>query len=394
MTIAVRVINNISAKGLKRFPAASYQVENSSEVDGADVILLRSTRLHETTFPQNLLAVGRAGAGTNNIPIGKLSKLGVPVFNTPGANANSVKELVIAGMLLASRHIGDAWAYTKKLEGDEASISQQVEAGKKQFAGSELLGKRLGVIGLGSIGRMVANIGVELGMEVIGFDPGLTVDGAWKLSSKVKQAKKLNSLLSQVDFLTLHVPLIDATRDMINAKTLGLLPEGATLLNFARNGIVDDRAARAALESGHVAAYVTDFPNSTLAQVEGVIALPHLGASTHEAEENCATMIVDQVRDYVENGNITNSVNFPEVSMVRNTCCRVAVCNSNQPNVLGQISSCLAENGINISDMVNQSREDVAYTIVDTDSVVDDDVFAKICAIEGVLNARVLRNGN
>lgn len=385
MNFKIRTYNNISPVGLSRFPPEQYEVSDDEE--NPDAIILRSQDLHGMEIPPSLRAVGRAGAGTNNIPVDRMGEAGVVVFNTPGANANSVKELVVAGMLLASRHVADAWDYTRHLEGSDEEISRMVEAGKKRFAGQELKDKTIGIIGLGSIGRSVANICVELGLSVVGYDPGLTVEGAWQLSSEVKRARKLSEVFPAADFLTFHVPLVAATRNMINSDTIRLLKHGATLLNFARSGIVDDGVARAALERGDLSAYVTDFPNGTILGVPGVIALPHLGASTREAEENCAVMVVDELRDFLENGNIRNSVNLPEVVMARGTDHRLAVINANVPNMVGQISSALAEAGINIHDMMNQSRGGLAYTVMDTDNPVPPGVLQNIAGIEGVLRA-------
>jgi len=386
--LKILTLNNISSQGLERLPKERFQV--SAEMKDPDGILLRSFKMHEMEIPKSLKAVGRAGAGVNNIPVEKLTRLGIPVFNAPGANSNAVKELVIAGMLLAIRHIGPAWQFTQGLTGTDAEISKAVEAGKKNFAGYELPGRTLGVIGLGAIGRLVANAALSLGMKVIGFDPGLTVEGAWQLSSDVKKANTVDELLRNADFVTFHVPLIEQTRKLINAERLKFMKEGVVILNFAREGIVDDAAVSAAIKSGKVYGYVCDFPSNLLKNHERVITLPHLGASTSEAEDNCAIMVAEQVRDFLENGNIRNSVNFPDVASPRESAHRLIVANANVPNMLGQISETLGNAKLNIHDMVNRSRGDHAYTIVDLDSAVTEDVRLKVAAIDGVLMVRVV----
>lgn len=385
----VKTLNNISDKGLARLPGDLFTV--GDDVDNPDAILLRSFQMHDMELPTNLKAVGRAGAGVNNIPVEKLSKLGIPVFNAPGANANAVKELVIAGLLLAARNICQAWEYTCNLEGDDAELHKQVEAGKKKFAGFELPGRTLGVVGLGAIGRYVANAAVDLGMKVIGFDPGITVEGAWQLSADVKKAGSIEELLRNVDFVTFHVPLMDATRDMINADTIKIMRDGATILNFARDGIVNDEAVVGAIKEGKIHAYVCDFPSNTLKGQDRVIALPHLGASTGEAEENCAIMVAEQVKDFLLHGNIKNSVNFPEVNVPQETEYRVVIANENVPKMLGSISTVMADAGLNIHDMVNKSRGDLAYTVVDCDSEISDAVIDKLSGIEGVLSVRAIQ---
>jgi len=346
--------------------------------------------MHDMEMPESLQCIGRAGAGVNNIPIAKMSELGIPVFNAPGANANAVKELVIAGMLQSSRNICQAWRYTENLSGDDASLNKRVEEGKKAYAGFELAGKTLGVIGLGAIGRLVANAAETLGMKVLGFDPGITVSGAWELSSSVKQANSVDDLLSQVDFVTFHVPLIDATKHMINSDRLKLMKPTATILNFARGGIVDDEAVCKALDAGDIHAYITDFPSNEIKDNEKVIAWPHLGASTVEAEDNCAIMVANQISDYLENGNIQHSVNFPYAYMPRTTSSRLAVTNRNVPNVVGQITTKLADAEINICDLLNKSLGDFAYTLVDVEANIDDALISEIQSIEGVLRVRVL----
>ncbi len=384
----ILVLNNISPIGLARLPAERYQV--GSDIADPDAILLRSHDMHSMEIPRSLKAVGRAGAGVNNIPVAKLSKLGIPVFNAPGANANAVKELVIAGLIIACRHICQAWDFARRLEGSDEEIHKAVEAGKKRFAGFELPGRTLGVVGLGAIGRSVANAAVALGMRVIGFDPGLTVEGAWQLSSQVQKARTVEELLRVADFVTFHVPLTDKTRHLLNAERLAGMRNGVVILNFAREGIVDDAAVVDALDRGKVYAYVCDFPNNTIRNHPRVVALPHLGASTEEAEVNCAVMVAEQVKDFLENGNIRNAVNFPEVVVPRESPHRLIVANANVPNMLGQISEALGQAGINIHDMVNMSRGELAYTVVDTDTPVPPAVLARIVGIEGVLMARVL----
>ena len=384
----ILTLNNISPLGLARLPADKFQI--SADTKEPDGILLRSFKMHDMEIPKSLKAVGRAGAGVNNIPVDKLSKLGIPVFNAPGANSNAVKELVIAAMLLAARHIGPAWQFSQGLTGTDAEISKAVEAGKKNYAGFELPGRTLGVVGLGAIGRLVANAALSLGMKVVGFDPGITVEGAWALSADVKKANSVEELLRQVDFVTFHVPLMDATRNLINAERLKLMKDGVVIINFAREGIVDDAAVSAAIKAGKVYGYVCDFPSNLLKNHERVITLPHLGASTAEAEDNCAIMVAEQVRDYLENGNIRNAVNFPEVVVPRESAHRLIVANANVPNMLGQISETLGEAKLNIHDMVNRSRGELAYTVVDLDSPATEAVRQKIAAIPGVLMTRIV----
>lgn len=384
----ILTLNNISVAGLERLPRESYEV--ASEIQHPDAILLRSFKMHDMEIPPTLKAVGRAGAGVNNIPVDKMSAAGIPVFNAPGANANAVKELVVTGMLLACRNICQAWDFARNLEGDDTEINKQVEAGKKNFGGFELPGRTLGVIGLGAIGRQVANAAESLGMNVIGFDPGITIEGAWELSSNVKKAASVDELMSQVDFVTFHVPLIDATKNMINAERLKIMKDNVVILNFARGGIIDDEAVSEAIKAGKVYAYVCDFPSNLLKQHERVITLPHLGASTGEAEDNCAIMVAEQVRDYLEHGNITNSVNFPEVKMPRTEGYRLSIVNSNVPNMVGQISTTLADAGLNIVDMLNKSKGDMAYTLVDVDKAVSETVLEAIQSIDGVLGVRAV----
>jgi len=381
-------LNNISIAGLERLPRDQYEV--ASEIQHPDAILLRSFNMHDMDIPASVKAIGRAGAGVNNIPVNNMSKRGVPVFNAPGANANAVKELVLAGMLMAARNLVQGWNFARDLNGDDAEISKQVEAGKKNFAGMELPGRTLGVIGLGAIGVQVANAAHALGMKVIGYDPDITVQSAWQMSSDVEQATGIDDLLSQVDFVTFHVPLVDATRHMINAERLRTMKDNVVLLNFSRNGIIDDAAVVQALEDGKVYAYVCDFPSNLLKDHPRVVTLPHLGASTKEAEDNCAIMVADEVRDYLENGNVRNSVNFPKVYMKRYEGYRLAVVNENVPNMLGQISTTLADSGLNIVDMINKSRGDLAYTLVDVDGEVSQQCIDRISSTAGVLAVRAL----
>jgi len=385
----ILTLNNIAVAGLEKFPRETYEV--ASEIQHPDGILLRSFKMHDMEIPQSLKAVGRAGTGVNNVPVDKMSEKGIPVFNAPGANANAVKELVVAGMLMSARHIGPAWEFAKSQEGTDEVISKAVEAGKKNFGGFELPGKTLGVVGLGAIGRAVAQVAEDLGMNVIGFDPGLTVEGAWMLSSSVKQAASFDAMLPEVDFISFHVPLIDATRNMLNADRIKLMKKNATVLNFARGGIIDDIAMAEALTAGNLYGYINDFANNTLKDVPNVVTLPHLGASTQDAEDNCAVIVAENVRDYLENGNIKLSVNFPEINMPKpEGGHRITIANSNVPNMLGQISSILADAGLNISDMVNKSKNDLAYTIVDVNDPVAEQVIETLSAIEGVLAVRVL----
>ncbi len=384
----ILILNNISVSGLERLPPGRYQI--GDDVGEPDAILLRSYKMHDMAIPPSLKAVGRAGTGVNNIPVDKLSRLGIPVFNAPGANANAVKELVVAGLILAYRHVCEAWDFARNLQGTDAEIGKAVEAGKKKFAGFELPGRTFGVIGLGAIGRYVANAGVSLGMKVVGYDPGLTVEGAWQLSAEVKKAASVEELLRVADFVSFHVPLVEATRHMINATRLKLMKDGVVILNFARDGIVDDVAVSAAIKAGKVYSYICDFPSNLLKNHERVITLPHLGASTAEAEDNCAVMVAEQVRDFLENGNILNAVNFPDVVVPRESEHRLVVANANVPNMLGQISTLMAEAGLNIHDMVNRSRGERAYTLVDVDSPVPESVRSQIAAIQGVMMARIV----
>jgi D-3-phosphoglycerate dehydrogenase len=384
----VLILNNVSQNGLKRLPAERFAC--AKEVAKPDAVLLRSADMHSMDIPQSVLAIGRAGSGTNNIPVKAMSERGVPVFNAPGANANAVKELVLAGMLLAARNIGGAMKFVGALDPADAEMEKKVEGGKKTYAGYEIAGHTLGVIGLGKIGCLVADAALKLGMHVVGYDPEITVDAAWSLPSQVKKANSVAEVLKASNFVTLHVPLVDATRNMINAESIEQMKHGAVLLNFARNGVVDEAAVLAALDAKKLSSYVCDFPSAKVNAHPHVIALPHLGASTREAEENCAIMVADQVRDYLLDGNIVNSVNFPAVVMPRESAYRVAIANANVPNMLGQISTTMAEAKLNIHTMVNKSKKDVAYTLVDVDSKVPKKVIDTIAKIDGVLAVRYL----
>ena len=386
----VLVLNQISANGLKRLPAERYTM--GKDVARPDGVLVRSADMHGLDIPASVMAIARAGAGTNNIPVKAMSQRGVPVFNAPGANANAVKELVLAGMLLASRNLAPAMRFVAALDAHTPDMDKSVEEGKKAFAGFELAGHTLGIVGLGKIGCLVADAAIKLGMNVLGYDPDITVDAAWSLPAQVKKASSVTEVLKNAHFITLHVPLIEATRDLVNADNIGLTRAGAVLLNFSREGVVNEAAVLAALDRKHLGWYVCDFPGAAINRHERVIALPHLGASTREAEENCAVMVADQLRDYLEHGNVANAVNFPAVSMARESAYRVAIANANVPNMLGQISTAMANAGLNIHNMVNKSRGDMAYTLVDVDSAVVDGVLDAIRGISGVLSVRYLPN--
>ncbi len=384
----VLVLNKIASLGTKRLPAEQYEI--SSEMLKPDAILVRSAKMHDMDIPASVQAIGRAGAGTNNIPITDMSKRGVVVFNTPGANANAVKELVLAGMLIAARNIGPAMRFVAGLQGDDATLSKVVEEGKKNFVGVELPNRTLGIVGLGAVGGMVADTALKLGMKVLGYDPEITVDAAWRLSSEVKRVLGVDDIFKHSDFITLHVPLIDATRHLVNAERVAMMKHGAVLINFAREGVIDEQAVIDGLNSKKLRAYVCDFPTDRMKSHPNVVALPHLGASTQEAEDNCAVMVVDQVREYLDNGNISNSVNFPSVYMPREAPHRVAVVSANIPNMVGQISTAMANAGINIHNMVNKSRGDIAYTMLDLDSPAPQTALSKVKAIAGVMNVREL----
>ncbi|MDK9704885.1 MAG: phosphoglycerate dehydrogenase [Sulfuritalea sp.] len=384
----VLILNQISQNGLKRLPAERYQV--GKDVAQPDAIMVRSADMHSMEIPPSVLAIGRAGAGTNNIPVQAMSARGVPVFNAPGANANAVKELVLAGMLLSARNIGGAMKFVAALDPADPAMEKKVEDGKKNFAGFELAGHTLGVIGLGKIGCLVADAAIKLGMHVLGYDPEITVDAAWSLPSQVKKANSVTEVLKNANFISIHVPLVNATRKMINAEMLAHTKHNAVLLNFSRDGVVDEAAVLAALEARKLGSYVCDFPSPHVNNHPHVIALPHLGASTGEAEENCAIMVADQLRDYLEDGNVQNAVNFPNVVMPRESRFRVAVTNSNVPNMLGQISTAMAQAGLNIHNMMNKSKGEVAYTLVDVETKVPKEVIDSIAQIEGVLAVRYL----
>ncbi len=384
----VLTLNNISVAGLERLPRARYEV--ASEISRPDAVLVRSADMHEFEIPPTLKAVARAGAGTNNIPLDRMSARGIPVFNAPGANANAVKELVIAGMLLAARNIVGAWQYVQELDGDDEELNTQVEANKKRYRGFELPGRTLGVIGLGAIGVQVANAAVALGMRVLGFDPDITVSRAWQLAADVEQAASVGDLLAHSDLVTLHVPLVDATRGLLDSKRLSQMRADATLLNFSRDGIVDELALKQVLDENRLHAYVCDFPTAPLLRHPRVIALPHIGASTREAEDNCAIMGADQLRGFLEDGNIVNSVNFPDVVMPRVSGYRIALANANVPNMLGQISTTLAQAGLNIIDMLNRSKGGLAYTLTDVEQQVAPDVIGQLAAIDGVMSVRTV----
>ena len=387
MTRKIKTLNAISKQGLSRLPD-DYVVGN--DVADPDAILVRSSDMHALEIPASVLAVGRAGAGTNNIPIKAMSDKGIVVFNTPGANANAVKELVLCGMLMGVRNVVPAANFVAGLQGDEETLHKRVEAEKKQFVGHELSGSTLGIVGLGAIGSLLAEAALALGMKVIGIDPEITVDAAWRLPSQVKRATSIEELLKHADFVSLHVPLLPATRDLINADRVKIMKRGAVLLNFAREGIVDNQAVVDGLNAGRLHAYICDFPSNVLRQHPRAIAIPHPGASTEEAEENCAMMVADQVTDYLQNGNIRNSVNFPGITMPRGSGYRLAIANANVPNMLGQISTALATAGLNINNMTNKSRGELAFTLVDVETEVPQTVIDQLTAIQGVLRVRYL----
>ena len=384
----ILTLNSISQLGLERFPEDGYTV--GAQVPDPDAILVRSHDMRRMDIPRNVKAVGRAGAGTNNIPLQELSKRGVPVFNAPGANANAVKELVIASMLIAARNLIPAIGFAENLRGDDAALHEQVEEGKKQFVGTELPRHTLGIIGLGKIGSLVADAAIKLGMNVLGYDPHITVDAAWSLPSQVVKAHTIEEVLKGSDYVTLHAPLMDLTRHMINGERLKLVKHGAILLNFARDGLVDESAVVEALNAERLRYYMCDFPTAGVQSHPRVVALPHLGASTREAEDNCAVMVVDQVRNFLEQGNIVNAVNFPEVVMGRESPYRIGIANANVPNMVGQISTAMARAGLNIHNMLNKSRGDMAYTLADADSEVPPSLLAELAHIKGVLSVRYL----
>ena len=386
----IRTFNAIASKGLARFKPNQYEL--GDDIAEAHGWLLRSHKLFDEPVPESLLAVARAGAGYNNIPVDDMTERGIVVFNTPGANANAVKELVAAGLFLCSRGIFGGISYVATLAGieDEAEVSRLVEKAKKQYAGSEIAGKTLGVIGLGAIGSMVANMALELGMRVVGFDPAISVEAAWRLSSRVEKVDSLQALLGQVDYLTLHVPANEHTRHLLNRETIPQLKKGARLLNFARQEVADIDAVIMGLEEGYLSRYITDFPHPSLFGRDDALLLPHLGASTREAEENCAVMAADQLIEFLENGNIINSVNFPQTRMTRNGGYRITICNENVPRVLGTVLSVLAERNINVVDMVNKSRGEVAYNIIDVESEPGEGALEEIRSAPGVIRVRLV----
>jgi D-3-phosphoglycerate dehydrogenase len=389
MRYRILTLNDISALGLERLPRERYEV--ASAIVDPHGVLVRSADMHSMEIPATVLAVARAGAGVNNIPVAALSKRGIPVFNAPGANANAVKELVLASIFLAARNVVQAWSFAKSLSGDDEAIDEAVEKGKKKFVGFELPGRTLGVVGLGAIGVEVANSAAALGMRVLGYDPQITVQRAWQLSSNVEQALSLDDLFARAEVVTVHVPQTAETKGLVNAARLKLMKKGGVIVNFARSGIVDTAAIISALDDGRLHAYICDFPSNALKDHPKVVTLPHLGASTGEAEENCAVMAAETLRDFLENGNIRNSVNFPEAVLPRApNAARLAIANSNVPNMVGQISTCLASAGLNIADLLNKSRGEYAYTLIDADGAVPEGVVKRICSIEGVLSARLV----
>ena len=392
MATKVLTLNQISVKGLDRLPRDQYEI--ASEFSAPDAIMLRSHKLKMEEIADSVLAIARAGAGVNNIPVADCTARGIPVFNTPGANANAVKELVAAGLLLGSRGVIEGIDYVQTLADikDEAELNRTLEAQKKRFKGSELVGKTLGVVGLGAIGSMVAEMALTLGMEVVGYDPALSVEAAWRLSSQVKRADALSSLFSRCDYISLHLPVLDSTRGLVNAELLNSLQPGACLLNFARQEIVDGGAVLAALDAGKLRKYITDFPSPSLIGRKDVILMPHIGASTDEAEENCAVMAADQLRDFIENGNIRNSVNFPTLQLEHVTGCRLAVANENVPKILTSVLSILADENINVIDMLNKSRDEIAYNLIDIEGTPTDAMLTQMRALDGVISVRLIGN--
>ncbi len=380
----IKTMNQISQSGLARF-GEQYQI--SDDANQPDGIIVRSASLHDVALDSSVKAIARAGAGVNNIPIPACSEQGVVVFNTPGANANAVKELVFAGMLLSARKIYQGIAWTKN--DMEGNIEQRVEKEKKKYAGSELMGKSLGIIGLGAIGIQVANLALKFGMDVYGYDPFISIDAAWNLSRSVKHAKSLTDIYKNCDYISIHVPLNDKTRYMINQEAINDMKDGVHLLNFARGELIDDQAVIGAIQDGKVSTYVTDFPNDRLAALEQVITIPHLGASSSEAEENCVVKAVEELKDFLENGNITNSVNFPNVSLERSGGERIGVIHRNIPSMLAQIADTLAKNNVNIANMINKSKNDYAYTLIDLDNQIDDSQLANLQAVEGIIRVNV-----
>ena len=384
----VLTLNAISPRGLARLPGHLYRV--SSESPSPDAVIVRSFSLHDREIPASVKAIGRAGAGVNNIPVPAMSARGIPVFNAPGANANAVKELVIAGLIIGCRHLCQAWAFARGLDGDDAALHKAVEAGKKQFVGNEISGRTIGVIGLGAIGGNVANATSALGMHVVGYDPALTVEGAAQLSSGVRRVDSLETLLAQSEFLTVHVPLLPATKNLINAERIALLKDQAVVLNFAREGIVDEAAVVAALDAGKLTAYVSDFPVNQTRHHPKCITFPHLGASTEEAEENCAIMVADQIRGFLEQGDVHNSVNFPEVHLPRASPHRLVCAGGNLPGLVNQVSGALKGAGVVIEGLANVSRADVAYLVADLASAPAPAVIAELAAADGIRMVRML----
>jgi D-3-phosphoglycerate dehydrogenase len=386
----ILTLNNISVRGLERLPRERYEL--ASEVGNPHAVLLRSADMHDMDIAPSVLAVARAGAGTNNIPVAALSKRGVPVFNAPGANANAVKELVLAGLFLAARNICQAWAYARELQGDDDAIDEAVENGKKNFVGFELPGRTLGVVGLGAVGVEVCNSAEALGMKVLGYDPQITVARAWQLSSSVQQALSLDDLFARSDIVSVHVPMLEQTRGLINGARLRLMRPGGAVLNFARAPIVNEAEVAAELDRGHLHAYICDFPTNALKKHPRAVTLPHLGASTIEAEDNCAVMVADTLREFLEQGHIRHCVNFPDAALPREAgSIRLAIANANVPNMVGQISTCLASAGLNIAELLNRSRGEYAYTLIDAEGVADEPLLQRIRAIDGVLSARLVR---
>ena len=390
MATQILTLNQISLKGLERLPRDSYEI--ASEFSHPDAILLRSHKLQPGDIPGSVVAIARAGAGINNIPVSDCSKRGIPVFNTPGANANAVKELVAAGLLLGSRGIIEGIGYVQTLTGmqDEAELNRILEAQKKQFKGSELVGKTLGVVGLGAIGSLVAEMALTLGMDVVGYDPALSVEAAWRLSSQVRKADTLSALFARCDYISLHLPVLDSTRGLVNRELLGAVRPGTCLLNFARQEIVEETALLQALDGGKLRRYISDFPSPRLIGRDDVILTPHIGASTDEAEDNCAIMAAEQLRDFLENGNIRNSVNFPALQLERVTGCRLSVTNNNVPKILGSVLAILADRDINVIDMLNKSRDEIAYNLIDIDTQPAEEVLEKMRELEGVTNVRLI----
>lgn len=390
MARQVLTLNQISVKGLDRLPRDGYEI--ASEFAHPEAILLRSHKLAAEDVPDSVLAIARAGAGVNNIPVAACTERGIPVFNSPGANANAVKELVATGLLLGSRGIVAGVEYVHTLAGmeDHAELNRVLEANKKQFKGNELVGKTLGVVGLGAIGSLVAEMALTLGMDVVGYDPALSVEAAWRLSSQVRKADTLSALFARSDYITLHLPVLESTRGLVNSELLGAVQPGTCLLNFARQEIVDESALVEALDQGRLRAYIADFPTPALIGRNDVILMPHIGASTEEAEDNCAIMAADQLRDFLENGNIRNSVNFPTLFLERVSGCRLSVTNANVPKILGNVLSILADENINVIDMLNKSRDEVAYNLIDISGGISEDVLDRMRAIDGVINVRLI----